>query len=86
MLKMFVAVAMLSLMSGAALGQNTRPAPQSDNMSRPRNTTGTVNDSATTPGTTSGTTGMSTGMNRNGMAHDNMNRDMPRNKRSGMSK
>jgi hypothetical protein len=95
MKKMIVTAAALTMMCGAALAQSG-PAPQSDNMSRSGNPTGTMNNntmghSATTPGTSSGTTGMSTGAgsdgtNAAGMGKDSTNKDMSRDKRGAAPK
>jgi len=62
MKKIIIATAALGLMCGTAFAQNSRPAPQSDNMQKPGMTntdTGTM---------TKGTTGMShDGMSKGGM-------------------
>ena len=70
MKKIVIAVAALTLMSGAAVAQgSTGPAAQQDNMNKP----GTMNNgfSAMNSGTT-GTTGANVGMKREGVKKDGM--------------
>jgi pentapeptide MXKDX repeat protein len=74
-MKTILVAAAVTLMCGSAFAQtSTGPAPQGDNMNKPRMTN---SGSSMNNGTNSGTTG--TGMQKEGMSKDGMSKD-------GMSK
>jgi pentapeptide MXKDX repeat protein len=75
MKKFLIATAALTLMCGSAFAQNTGPAPQQDNMTKPgqmNNSTGSMEKGSMEKGTT----GMNNeGMKKEGTSKENMKND-----------
>jgi pentapeptide MXKDX repeat protein len=77
MKKFFIATTALTLMCGSAFAQNTGPAPQQDNMTKPGQMNNSSDKAAMEKGSMDrGTTGMNNdGMKKEGMSKDEMKND-----------
>jgi pentapeptide MXKDX repeat protein len=82
MKKFLIATTALTLMCGSAFAQNTGPAPQQDNMTKPGQMNNSTDKGSMEKGSMDkGTTGMNNdgmkkeGMSKEGMKNDSMTKD-----------